>query len=197
VSTDDFFEDEFPPDPQSEDDFVVSPEEDLAQAIVPIFDDQLLDPAYPEVYDEYGAIRQYRAEVADTIKPIGRTWEFNFATGEFAAAKSGTPRQLKNNDARVIQQWIRRALTTERFSYSIYPQDFGVELDPIFSNSLTGPAGTAHIITTVTEALLRHDRIVNVRNVQVTEEDSTIYIRAEVLIEQGELVPINVPLGGV
>lgn len=194
-TNEDLFDEEFPPDPQSAEDFEISPDEDLAQALVPVFDDRLFDDTPVEVYDEFGAIRQYRAEADAQIKPIGRTWEFDFDTGEFASARGGTPRKMENNDARIIQQWIRRALTTERLAYAIYPATFGVQLAPVFSSELQGPAATAHIGTTITEALLQHDRINAVRNVRVTEQGGTIYVRAEVLIEQGELLPINVPLG--
>ena len=189
---------EYPPDPESLDYFSVDPVDDIPpSAIVPVFDDQVFDASSVATYDEYGNILEYETAVAVEQKPIGRTWVFDFNTGEFLMSQGGTPRKIQNDDVAILQQWIRRALTTERLAYNIYPQGFGVELEPILSNALTGPAATAHVVTTVTEALLYHDRISNVTNVVVTDENGTIFIKADVKIEEGELFSVNVPLGEV
>lgn len=201
MSTNDFdylADENLPPDPESEQTFEIDPTNDIVpQAIVPEFDDRLFDDTPVETYDEYGNILEYRTEQAVPLKSIGRTWAFNFDTGEFDMAAGGTPRKLEDNDTGIIQQWIRRALTTERLAYSIYPADFGVELTPILNNSLSGPAAIAHIVTTVQEALTYHDRINSVNNVRVTDQGGTIFISAEVKLEQGELLSVNVPLGEV
>ncbi len=186
-----------PPDPESEQEFEIQPQLDLPQAIVPVFDDQILDPQIVATYDEYGNILEYETESAVEQQPIGRTWMFDFEKGEFASAAGGTPRRVSNNDTLIIQQWIRRALVTERLAYSIYPQNFGVELLPVLSGALSGPAATAQIVATVQEALTYHDRIEYVSNVRVTDQNGTIFISADVKIEQGELLSINEPVGGV
>lgn len=195
----DYLSDEnLPPDPESEQDFEIDPTTDIVpQSVVPVFDDQLFDATPVDTYDEYGNILEYRTESAVPLTPIGRTWAFNFDTGEFDMASGGTPRKLENNDSLIIQQWIRRTLTTERLAYSIYPQEYGVELTPILNNSLFGPAAVAHIVTTVQQALTYHDRINSVNNVRVTDQGGTIFISAEVKLEQGELLSVNVPLGEV
>lgn len=187
----------FPPDPESEDDYQIDPVSDIPDAVVPVFDDQLFDAMPVATYDEYGNILAYNTESAIEQIPIGRTWAFNFETGEFDMPTGGTPRKLQDDDVVILQQWIRRALTTERLAYNIYPQGFGIELAPVLSHSLTGPAATAYVITSVIEALTFHDRIASVTNVSVTDENDTIYIRADVKIEQGELFSVNVPLGEV
>lgn len=187
----------FPPDPESEDNYQIDPVSDIPDAVVPVFDDQLFDAMPVATYDEYGNILAYNTESAIEQTPIGRTWAFNFETGEFDMPTGGTPRKLQDDDVVILQQWIRRALTTERLAYNIYPQGFGIELAPVLSHSLTGPAATAYVITSVIEALTFHDRIASVANVSVTDENDTIYIRADVKIEQGELFSVNVPLGEV
>jgi hypothetical protein len=186
-----------PPDPESQQEFEIQPELDIPQAIVPVFDDQILDPQIVETYDEFGNILEYKAESAAPLVPIGRTWLFNFSTGEFASAAGGTPRRISNNDTQVIQQWIRRALTTERLTYNIYPQEFGVELTSVLTGALTGPAAIAQVVNTVQEALTYHDRIESVSNVRVTDQNGTIFINADVKLEQGELFSITEPVGGI
>jgi phage baseplate assembly protein W len=186
------------PDPESEQEFQIDPSDEISpQAVVPEFDDQTFDATPVDTYDEYGNILQYRIEAAVPLNPIGRTWAFDFSKGEFDMQSGGTPKRLADNDTRIIQQWIRRALTTERLSYGIYPPEFGVELAPVLNNSLTGPAAIAHIVNTVQEALTYHDRINLVSNVRVTDQGGRIFVSAEVKLEQGELLPVNVPLGEV
>jgi len=187
-----------PPDPESEQEFEIQPELDIPQAIMPVFDDQILDPQIVSTYDEFGNILEYKADAAVEQKPIGRTWLFDFNKGEFAAAAaSGTPRRISNNDTQVIQQWIRRTLTTERLTYNIYPQEFGVELTSVLSGALAGPAAIAQVVNTVQEALTYHDRIESVSNVRVTDQNGTIFINADVKLEQGELFSITEPVGGI
>ena len=186
--------DEFPPDPESELLYQVSPATEVPDSVLPVFDDLIEDPAIVATYDEYGNILEYEAESEPEPTPIGRTWAFDFDKGDFVTTNGGTPIKIENDDSRIIQQWIRRALTTERLSYLIYPADFGVELDPVISHSLTGPAATAQVAATVNDTLMYHDRIESVNNIVVTEQNGKIYVSAEVQISQGELVEVDVPV---
>lgn len=188
----------FPPDPETLDNLEIDPlEDDNIPAVVPVFDDALFDDVPVETYDEYGNVLSITADSPPELTPIGRTWAFDFEKGDFEMAEGGTPLKLSNDDTRIIQQWIRRALTTERLAYLIYPANFGVELSPVFNFSVRGAAAMAHISNTVKEALLFHDRIDEVSNLVVTEESGTIFVRANVQLDRGELIAVDVPVGGV
>jgi hypothetical protein len=190
--------DAFPPDPETISDLEIDPlNDDNIPAVVPIFDDALFDDVPVESYDEYGNVLSVLADSPPEVVPIGRTWAFDFEKGDFEMAEGGTPLKISNNDTRIIQQWIRRALTTERLAYLIYPANFGVELAPVMNHSVRGAAAMAHVSTTVKDALLFHDRITEVSNLVVTEESGTIFVRANVQLDRGELIAVNVPVGGV
>ena len=190
--------DVFPPDQATDENLTVDPLDDLnIPSVVPIFDDSLFDDVAVDTYDEYASVLSLVADTPPDVVPIGRTWAFDFNTGEFEMAIGGSPKKLQDDDVRILQQWIRRALTTERLAYILYPANFGVELAPVLSGALRGPAGAIHIISTVKDALLVHDRIVSVTDVKVTEEDSTISISANVHMDRGELFATTVPLGGI
>lgn len=174
--------------------FELDPENNQIVSLIPQFQD-LTDDVPVEVYDEDEAAVAAIAEAVPPT-PIGRTWLFDFNQGEFDTS-SGSPRKLQDNDALILQQWIRRALTTERGTLAIYPPNFGVELEGVWSGELTGTAAVVKISDTMRQALTYHDRIVDVQNIVMTEESGTMFVRANVVIDNGDVLPVNVPLGEV
>lgn len=166
-------------------------------SVVPEFPDIGSDDQPVDLYDEYGNVLSFAADSPPELVAIGRTWAFDFEKGDFEMAEGGTPRKLSNDDTRILQQWIRRALTTQQLAYLIYPADFGVDLAPVFSHEVRGATAMAHISNTVKAALLYHDRITGVSDLVVTEEDGTIFVRASIKIDRGEMISVNVPVGGV
>lgn len=173
--------------------FELDPENNQIVSLIPEFQD-LQDDVQVEVYDEDLAMSVVVAEEAAPT-PIGRTWLFDFSIGEFDTS-SGSPRKLQSNDSLIIQQWIRRALTTEKATYSIYPPDFGVELEGVWSGQISGTAALVKISDTMREALRYHDRIVDVQNIVMAEDNGTMFVKASVIIDSGDVVPVSVPLGG-
>jgi hypothetical protein len=186
----------FPPDPES--DLLPQVDPDAAvPPLLPVFDDQRAGATaerYPEVYDEFTGIATLKSEVEPEPIPIGRTWLFDFGKGDFDM-NGVTPRRSDGlSEELVIQQWIRRCLTTERYAYMGYPDWFGVEMDQVVSGELSGQVAHEHIIETVRDALLQHDRISEVDDFEVSEISGTLWIRCTVYLDRGEALDVAQPL---
>lgn len=182
--------------------FVEDPDElTVLPPLVPVFDDLAAfaeETRNIESYDQDTGLAVVVApdDADEDPTPIGRTWAFNFDTGEFDMPDGGAPRKLEDNDDAIIQQWIRRCLTTERYIYDIYPDWFGVELEPVFGGKVVGPPALIHTRSTIEEALLQHDRIEDVQDLFVSEEDGTIIVTCTVVLDRGNEVPVELSVAG-
>lgn len=74
---------------------------------------------------------------------------------------NGAPASGKINGTEAMQQAIFLALHTERFTYAIYSWNYGVELRPLFGQSIT-PYLQARLRQAIEDALLQDDRILQV-----------------------------------
>ena len=128
----------------------------------------------------------YALPTVDAV-PIGRTWEYDFIAQDFVmGANNGTPARFDDNDFDLISQWIHRAITTERYRYSAYPEWYGVEMECVFSGDLKGVVALNHIRRTMREAIMGHDRITQVDNIEVAEDGGTIWFSCDVYLDNHE-----------
>jgi len=158
-------------------------------SLLPVFDDiaaNIQAQRYPELYDETTGIAQLQPDSENEPVPIGRTWLFDFNSGEFIMS-GNAPKKSPNDEQIVLQQWIRRALSTERYGYIIYPDWFGIELNQVVSGTLTGQAAHDHIATQVRETLIMHDRISDVIDIVATQENGILYVSMTVLLDREEV----------
>lgn len=183
---------EFPPDPLTEI-LPEVPEGTPPDSLIPVFDDLLSEQTarrLPEVFDEFGAIEALKAEEDDPPVPIGRTWVWDFERGRLAT--DGTaPLRSSSSEEVVIRQWIRRCLSTERYAYIIYPSWFGVGLEPITTGDLSGRSVSDYLIEEVRSALLQHDRISEVEDIQVSEQTGILVISCTVLLDRGRVLSVE------
>lgn len=180
------------PDPES----VLLPEViegDVLPSLLPIFDDLISEESakrLPESYDEVTAIATLKSQQEKAVVPIGRTWLFNFNTGNFAMSGQA-PQKSTGNETENIKQWIRRALTTERYIYNIYPDWFGIELDVIISGLLTGQAAIDHIAGQIRETLIMHDRISDVIDIVAVQDGNQLLVKMKVLLDRENVIDIT------
>lgn len=138
----------------------------------------------PETGEE---LFSYKSDADDFI-PIGRTWEYDFSKPGFVINDYGIPVGAQNNDFLLISQWITRCLSTERYTYDAYPDWFGVEFQPIWTGELVGVPAIRHISDQVHDALLAHDRITAVENIEVAEDSGTITLSCDVFLDDHDKV---------
>lgn len=97
----------------------------------------------------------------DAPIPFGRSWRFDFLTGQFV--RDGTvPKIIYELDTLII--WIEKTLRTARLVHPIYSDEYGVE-----NAAVTEPIGqqvTDDMLSeyqdAISDALTAHDRIVSV-----------------------------------
>lgn len=119
--------------------------------------------------------------------PIGRTWQYDFVAENFVMGENNSsPKKIEDNDFGIISQWIHRAITTERYVYSAYPNWYGVEMAAVFQGDLTGIVALNHIRNTMREAIIMHDRITQVDNIEVAEDSGTIWFSCDVYLDNSE-----------
>lgn len=140
-------------------------------------------------YDRYTGEEIYRYLMPeDLFQPMGRTWLFDFNNNDFVI-EGGTPKKWdggETNDYVLIAQWIMRALNTERYRYDVYPDWYGVELQPVWMGDLVGIPALNHVRNEVTSAIMMHDRVTAVDNVEVAEDGGTITLSCDVFLDNHE-----------
>lgn len=143
---------------------------------------------------------------ADVIEPVedpiqyGETWAFHFghrcACGKLyphMAVYGGRVQRLEGVDT--LHQWIKFALTTERFRYPIYSDQFGVEFEALISRSPTAEEVETEAPRVIREALAGDERVVEVRQVRLeqSEDDgSSYFVEMEVITFTADIEEIEV-----
>lgn len=78
------------------------------------------------------------------------------------------------NDAEAVKQSAILALSTERYEYNIYSDQYGVELRELFGESM--PYVMSEVKRRVEEALIQDDRITGVGNFEFTRDKRTLCV---------------------
>lgn len=121
-------------------------------------------------------------------EPIGRSWQFDFATGRFTRSRAGALTHTRGLDT--LRSWILKALHTPRGASPALPVDFGVPYGGI-NSLLGGPASeldTATVAEAITEALVAHPRIAAVRDITIDigEADEAAFVKFTVQLDSDE-----------
>lgn len=137
----------------------------------------------------------------DAPKPFGRSWSFDFTTGQFVRQGS-VPKPVYEVDSLIM--WCEHTLRTARLAHPIYQDAYGVD-QPF---GLIGQANVADEELSVYQedieaALLLHDRIVAVENFEfaqdpfeeILEASFTVVLDAAPPLQPQTLEFTNVPVG--
>ena len=94
-----------------------------------------------------------------------------------------------------VHQSIALILTTERFQWSIFSSDYGVELEELIGERRPAYVG-ADIERRITEALLEDDRVTEVKDFALAFEGEAARVTLTAVTDFGELpVERSVPIG--
>lgn len=141
-------------------------------------------------------------EEEDQSITYGETWSMHLGTNcscgktyPHLEVYGGRPFKVSGIDT--MLQWIRLALSTERFRYEVYSDDYGVELDALIERSPTPEEVETEGPRMVREALAIDSRVEEVREVNLTvdpEDPTNYFIDVEVVTFTGDLEAIEAAL---
>lgn len=110
----------------------------------------------------------------DTIQDAGKELLFDFKKGDFIM-KNGAPVMVEGKEALMI--WIEKTIRTARYRYLIYSFDYGCELEDLIGLSLPRKVLESEMKRVIYEALIIDDRINDIRDFEVKQQDSTVHVK--------------------
>ncbi|MFC3800009.1 DUF2634 domain-containing protein [Cohnella sp. GCM10012308] len=91
---------------------------------------------------------------------FGRSWRFDFETGEFVLTPTGRIAGAQDTDAWL--EWCRKALATERYRHLVYSRLYGQEFESLIGIGLSRAAVESEIARIASETLLADPRTARV-----------------------------------
>lgn len=108
-------------------------------------------------------------------EPLGRTWQFDWEARRFVR-RGQSPAETSGFGA--LEQWCLMAIHSARYAHAVFSDEFGME-DP---DAPLGEFAVGEILAdwqrNLVDALLVHERITAIENVDVTWDpsDGTLYL---------------------
>ncbi|MDP5275699.1 DUF2634 domain-containing protein [Chengkuizengella axinellae] len=117
--------------------------------------------------------RETEADTMTTIKTVypSKTYKFDFDTGEIKGNIDGME---------AIKQFVRKALSTPRFRYLIYTNQYGSELEDLIGQNIPDELVDAEVPRLIEEAISYDDRILAVSNFSISRKGDALYATFEV-----------------
>jgi hypothetical protein len=110
---------------------------------------------------------------------FGRSWRFDFDTGDFVLTPAGSVQETVGVDAWL--EWCKKALMTARYRYLVYGRNYGQEFDELISRHLSRAGNESEIKRIVTECLMVDPRTAAVENFTFQWENDYCYFTCDVL----------------
>lgn len=119
----------------------------------------------------------------------GRSWKFDFKTGEFVTTLTG--KVVEADELEAYIQWCYGALNTPRYRHVIYSRSHGQEFDDIIGRDLTREALESEIQRIVTETLMVNPRTGSVNNFRFRWETDALYYTCDVTTVRNETFQVS------
>ncbi|TBL71364.1 DUF2634 domain-containing protein [Paenibacillus thalictri] len=120
---------------------------------------------------------------------FGRSWRFDFETGEFMVTPAGKVVTADEDQAWV--EWCQKALHTERYRYLAYSRSYGQEFDDLIALHLTREANEMELKRMTKEALMADPRTAKAEMVSLQWEGDHCFFMCEVTSRRGTSVQMN------
>jgi hypothetical protein len=136
---------------------------------------------------------------AEPPPPLGRSWAFDFSSGQFVPARAGAP--TPTYGLATLRGWIEKCLRTRRGAHPVHDDDYGVDIpDEIWGGNLDHDA-LGDLAQDVEDALLQHPRIMRVVGFRLEgyddEEEGALEVSFTVILDdESEVALQGVDLGG-
>lgn len=121
-------------------------------------------------------------------KELGRSFVFNFDTGQFIV---GDGKLIDTTREQTIRQWISLCIKSYINKYEVYKgTGFGVNLEKIIGHKLNIFYRQV-IVTEIQKGLLKNSEIKSVDNIQLTEEKDKLFIAANIKLADNSTLDIE------
>ncbi|NDI34574.1 DUF2634 domain-containing protein [Chengkuizengella sediminis] len=119
-------------------------------------------------------------ETNTTIKKVqpSKTYKFDFDTGEMKGYIDGIE---------AVKQYVRKSLSTPRFRYLIYTDQYGSELEDLIGQDVPHELVDAEVPRLIEEAISYDDRIRTVLNFSISRKGDALYATFEVDTVDGRI----------
>lgn len=114
---------------------------------------------------------------SSSIQP-SHTYHLDRDTGRIAGMLDGLE---------AVKQFIIKTLGTGRWMHLIYPDSYGCEADNIIGKGFSAGFTQTELIRAITEALIYDDRIQDVKDFEVTQEQDRLLVAFTVVTVYGNI----------
>lgn len=128
-------------------------------------------------------------ETTESEVNFGRSWRFDFGTGDFVMTPTGKVAETDEIDAWV--EWCKKALHTGRYRYLVYNRNYGHEFEELIGRGLTKAANESEIKRMATECLMVDPRTAAVENFNFEWQEDQCFFTCMISNVQGETSIIN------
>lgn len=128
---------------------------------------------FPTVATEVTPVTGREAQVQ-----FGKSWKFDFETGEFVMTPTG--RVIETSDNEAWLEWCKKAVHTGRYRHLVYSRNYGQELEDLIGKNLTREAKESEIQRMVTECLMTDPRTARVDNFSFRWDNDTVVFGCEI-----------------
>ncbi|WP_313731863.1 DUF2634 domain-containing protein [Cohnella nanjingensis] len=116
--------------------------------------------------------------------PFGRSWRFDYDTGDFLMTPTGEVAPAQESEAWL--EWCKKAIRTERYKYLVYSHSHGQEFEDLIGHGLSRPAIESEIIRITTETLLEDPRTASVDSFTFNWEDDSCFFNCSISNVRGD-----------
>nr|DAD95054.1 MAG TPA: Protein of unknown function (DUF2634) [Siphoviridae sp. ctVqj4] len=154
---------------------------------------------FPEIKTDIDQLNQLYNDESSNIKPIGKTFVFNYKTGQHLLI-DGRMVECTLNEA--ISQWIEKVLRTALGKYGIYivdeDEDFGISIyNYIGERTLHMGYVASELKREITEQLLKHRYIERIEDYTAQRNRRTLEITFNVVLITGDSLGKELQIDGL
>jgi hypothetical protein len=114
---------------------------------------------------------------------FGKSWKFDFETGEFVLTPTGKVIETTDNEAWL--EWCKKAIHTGRYRHLAYSRNYGQEFEDLIGKNLTREAKESEIQRMATECLMTDPRTARVDNFTFQWNQDTVVFSCEIASVRG------------
>ena len=144
----------------------------------------------PDLFPTVGVTSStYVDEMASDKINYGKTVQFDFEKHEFILSPTGRQKTVTGSQA--WAEWCVKALSSERYKYLIYSDNYGEEIDTLLGKSYPKKVVESEIKRMVKDCLLADKRTASVSDFNFTWIDDGIIFSCSVKNIIGENITIS------
>ena len=121
--------------------------------------------------------------------PLYKEYAWNFEMDKFIYDNTGNHVLVEGNEA--IKVWIYKALKTERFRYTAYSWQYGIELKKFIGKVMSVGERISEFKRAIIECLMVNPYIKSIDSITITQEKTKLICKINLTTVYGELI-INV-----